>query len=187
MPRFWQTSARPWLRPRETMSRLVRVAKWLRPAQAAMDRRPVNGRNPADCVRDVKGGAVIEFALIAPVLTIIIFATAEFGINAAQYIQLTNAVAAGARQFSISRPTSTPFTSTTAAIKAAAPGLSGTSISIKLSVAGTQCTDDTTCKTKLGDNIGGQATVSATYPCNLPVIGWRSGCNFASQSSGAIQ
>lgn len=133
------------------------------------------------------GNAAIEFALVAPVLSMIIFATAEFGVFLVNYIQLTNAAAAGARRLAASRPATTPYTSANSAVTSAAPGLNPSNITVTVSVAGTACTTDATCKTSLGNNIGAAATVRAAYPCSLPIIGWTSGCTITSQSSQAVQ
>lgn len=49
-------------------------------------------------VRDVgrRGTAVVEFAVMAPVLFMVLFGVIEFGLALNQYLTLTNAVPAGA-------------------------------------------------------------------------------------------
>lgn len=103
---------------------------------------PAAARRARRFLADRRGGAVIEFALIAPVFTMVILALAQFGITVNNFVQLTNAVSAGARQLSISRPSTTPRSSTVNALNAAAPSLTSASITITTTVAGSVCTTD---------------------------------------------
>lgn len=139
------------------------------------------------------GAALVEFALLAPVLLLIMLGTAQFGIALNNYVMLTNAVATGAQLFSISRgTTSTPYTSTVSAIEAAAPNLKAASLTITLSVNGTSCTSDGACQTALTNNATNPATVSATYPCSLKVLQYNfwsgsGACTLQSQVTEPIQ
>ena len=53
--------------------------------------------------RDLRGTAAVEFALIAPVLFLLILGITQFGITLNDYEMLTGGTEAAARQFSMSR------------------------------------------------------------------------------------
>ena len=78
------------------------------------------------------GQAVVEFAVILPVLLMILFAILQFGIVFNNYIQVTAAAREGARKAAVSRSlgTSAAETAATASAKGAAPGLKQTSIQV---------------------------------------------------------
>jgi len=128
-----------------------------------------------DSMKDRQGIAALEFALIAPVLLLMMFGMATFGIAMNNYLTLTDAVRAGARTLSTSRASTTPFSSATNAIYLAAPTLTSASITITLTVNGSPCTSDAACATTLSASAGDASSVTATYPCNLSVMGY----NFA--------
>jgi Flp pilus assembly protein TadG len=121
--------------------------------------------------RDQSGASAVEFGLIAPVLLLMLAGIIDFGLTLNNYLELTDAVRVGARQFAIAGSTATPKTTATTALKAAAANLTGSSITITYSVNGTACTSDATCQTALAAAAGKSATVTATYPCSAPVAG----------------
>jgi len=121
--------------------------------------------------KDNAGNAAVEFALVAPLLCLLMMGMAYFGIALNNYVVLTDAVAAGARNLSLSRGASTPYSSTTSLINNSAAGLTTASITVTVTVNGTACSTDTACQTALNSAQGQQANVSATYPCNLVVYG----------------
>ena len=53
--------------------------------------------------RDKRGTAALEFALVAPVLFMLILGITQFGITLNNYEMLTGGTEAAARQFSMSR------------------------------------------------------------------------------------
>lgn len=140
-----------------------------------------------------RGAALVEFAITAPLLLLIMVGTATFSLALNNYVTLTNAVGVGAQLFSICRgATTTPYTSTVNAVKAAAPNLTPADLTINLSVNGTACTNDSACQTALSSNATNPATVSATYPCNLVVMGhnyWTGSgsCTLSAQVTERIQ
>jgi Flp pilus assembly protein TadG len=78
------------------------------------------------------GQAVAEFALVLPALMLILLAIMQCGIVFKDYIELTDAVRAGARRGAVSRNTSNPKAVTEAAVASAAklgPGLQVTATS----------------------------------------------------------
>jgi Flp pilus assembly protein TadG len=100
-----------------------------------------------DVVRDHTGSVLVEFTLVLPVLLFLILGLAQFGMIFYNYILVTNAAATGARQFSISRLDSTPYTDTQSAINSATTNLSG--LTISMSVNGTACSSDSACQSAL--------------------------------------
>ena len=139
-------------------------------------------------LKNSEGVSAIEFAIISPVLLMIVTGIFQFGVAMNQYLSLTNAVAQGALTLALSRGTTTPYSSTTAAIAAAAPGLATAQTTITVKINGTACTSDATC---LSSMVAGQsAVVKATYPCNLTVMGHNyapNGCNLSAQTAQMIQ
>ncbi len=138
---------------------------------------------------DQSGAAAVEFALIAPVLFLLVVGIAQFGIALNNYVLLTDAVGTGARQLSVSRGTSTPRSSTVTMLQNAATGLVTGSITITTKVNGTACADDSACSTALTSAAGQAATVTATYPCDLNVFGinFAPSCSLSSTMSERIE
>jgi len=148
-------------------------------------------RDPRALGRDRSGANAVEFALIAPLLLMLLMAIIQFSIALNNYIELTEAVRTGARNLAISRAmaSATPYTTTVSNIKSSAGNLTGSSITITMSVNGTACTDDSSCATALSNAAGETATVTATYPCNLTVMGinFSPSCSLQSQTSDLVE
>jgi Flp pilus assembly protein TadG len=135
-----------------------------------------------------RGAAVVEFALAVPVLLLIVVGTAQFGLTLNNYVTLTDAVRAGARQFAVSRGGSTPKTDAVDRIYGSAPNLTQTNLTIALSVNGTACTTDTACSTALAAGV--PATITASYPCSLVISGidfTPSGCTLTAQTTERVE
>ena len=126
-----------------------------------------------------RGTALVEFALLAPVLLLILLGTAQFGLTLGQYVTMTNAVGVGAMQFAVSRSDTQPYTDAVNSVKAAATILTPASLTITLTVNGTvcgpmpTCAGNAACATALTSNVGQPAQVSATYPCNLLIMWYK--------------
>jgi Flp pilus assembly protein TadG len=138
-----------------------------------------------------RGAGLVEFALLAPVLLLIMLGTAQFGLTLNQYVMLTNAVGVGAMQFALSRSDTTPYTDAVNAVKTAATTLTPASLTITLSVGSplTTCGSDAACATALTNNVGQPAQLTATYPCNLKVMWYNFApvCNLTSQVTERVQ
>jgi Flp pilus assembly protein TadG len=136
---------------------------------------------------DRTGTAAIEFALIAPILLLLVLGMCQFGITLNQYLTLTNAVRSGARQLSMSRGDATPWTDTINQIYGSAPNLTQGSLTITMSVNGTACTTDAGCKSALAAGL--PTTVTASYPCSLAFFGsnFASVCNLSSQTTERVE
>src|SRR5271156_1408771 len=103
-----------------------------------------------EALRDRAGSPAVEFALIAPLLFLMLFGIVTFGIAINNYIELTDGVRSGGRALAIARASttttsSTPYTSTTSAIFASAPNLTAANITITVTVNGSPCATDTLC------------------------------------------
>ncbi len=148
-------------------------------------------RDLRDLLNDRSGAPAVEFALIAPLLLMMIMGIIQFSITLNNYIELTEAVRTGARNLAISRAmaSATPYTTTVADISSSAGNLKASSISATLSVNGTACTTDSGCSTALSTAAGETATVSATYPCNLTVMGvnFLPSCSLQSQTADLVE
>ena len=66
---------------------------------------------------------MVEFVLVAPLLVLLVFGIIQFGILLNNYVTLTDAVRAGARQASVSRTLPDPVGSTNSRIQKAAVNL----------------------------------------------------------------
>lgn len=126
-----------------------------------------------------EGSALVEIALVTPILMTVVTGICAFAIGFNNQLTLTSAVGAGAQYLQLIRTSSTdPCADTLAAIEAAAPNLAPASISLSFSldsvaVSGNSCPGDQV------DLVQGQpVTVTAKYPCVLsimspgPAYGW---------------
>jgi len=148
-----------------------------------------------------KGGALVEFALVLPVLLLVVTGITTFGLALNNYMQLTQAVGIGAQALSVSRGNTTdPCNTVSSAVIAAAPYLVSTSISFTTTIytssssstaySGTSCSSSSTTTGAAGNLTQGQAAVvTATYPCSLAVYGhnYASTCTLPAQVTEIIQ
>jgi Flp pilus assembly protein TadG len=98
-----------------------------------------------------------EFALVLPVLALILFAVIQFGIVFNNYVTLTDATRAGARRAAVSRQDPNHDAAVIAAVRSSASNLD----SSKLSVPPPSSTWQS----------GGDVTVTASYPYSISLLG----------------
>ncbi len=110
--------------------------------------------------RNESGQAMVEFALVAPILFTILFAIVQFGIVFMNSVALTDAVRVGARKATVSRSAADPSGATTAAVLGAANDLNKSTLSGRITVS-----------TPGGWTPGDSVTVSATYPYSINILG----------------
>ena len=103
-------------------------------------------------LRADRGVAAVEFAFVVPILCMILFAIAEFGIAFNKYLTVTDAARVGARSAVVNR-TSNPCGKATAAANASAASLA----------IGVSCGGSTTA--------GQPYSVTVTTPYSIDVIG----------------
>ncbi len=113
--------------------------------------------------RSQRGQTLVEFALVLPLLALVLFAVIQFGVVYNNYISLTDAVRAGARKGAVSRFVSDPVgTTQSAVLDAASPDLKTSS----------PCTTGNVCVTVTSDwQPGDTVTVQATYPYTINLFG----------------
>jgi Flp pilus assembly protein TadG len=130
------------------------------------------------------GGALVEFALMAPLMLGLIGRMFTFGFAFFTYFQLSNAVDIGARTLAVSRATnsdgSTPDPCVTAstAIVAAAPVLDPSKITLGLSLNSTPYSNlkqgSWTCTNGAVNLVAGSTSqVTASYPYTMNFLGYR--------------
>ena len=139
--------------------------------------------------KDVSGASAVEFALIVPFLLFLVVGLFQFGITINNYLELTDGVRAGGRQFAISRSSSTPYSASVAQVKSSAANLTAANVVVTTSINGAACASDSACTTALSGAAGGTATTTATYPCNLTVMGvnFAPSCTLKSTTSDMIE
>lgn len=112
------------------------------------------------------GQAVVEFALIMPVLLLLLLGIVQFGTVFRDYIALTDAVRVGARQASVARtitPASQQVPTIVARVQKAAVNLDKNKMTITV--------DPVMINGQPGWEAGGDVTVRATYPFKINLFG----------------
>lgn len=135
--------------------------------------------------KDQVGAAMVEFAIVLPLLLVVLVGIVQFAIFFYQYVIVENAAATGARMFVMNRPLACPssatcpgtdgcpYTNTQSALQTASGGLDWSSVTYSMSANGSTCTSDSTCSTNLcnayfatGTFSSAQtASVTVSYPC----------------------
>jgi Flp pilus assembly protein TadG len=132
---------------------------------------------------DSSGQALIEFALIAPLILMLAVGMAVFGIGLNENLVLNNATEVGAQQLSVSRgQTSDPCLTLNNAVVNAAPGLAPAKLTFTLSLNGvssgsfsgqSSTSNAAICPTLTSDMVENQnETVTVTYPFTASFINW---------------
>jgi Flp pilus assembly protein TadG len=116
------------------------------------------------------GQAMVEFALVLPVLLVLVLGIIQFGITFNHYMTLTDAVRAGARQAAVSRTLPDPAGSAEARVRSAASGsLSDAADPVALPVTITPY-DPASGQAKFAQ--GGDVTVTAQYHYSIDLLGF---------------
>ncbi|HUB14587.1 MAG TPA: TadE/TadG family type IV pilus assembly protein [Acetobacteraceae bacterium] len=146
-------------------------------------------RSPASLWHNQLGVEALEFALVGPVLLGLLFGLVQFGLTFSNYIALSDGVRVGARVLAISRGSTTPWTNATLAFGQATPTLPTASVTLALSVNGTACASDGACQTALTGAAGGTASITASYPCNLTIMGinYWPGCTLSAVTTEVVE
>ena len=152
------------------------------------------------------GNALVEFALVAPVMLMIMMGIIVIGSTMSNYLQLIEATASAARTVAVARSnTLNPCTTVTSAVTGGAPLLNSSNMTFTLALnnsAGTNLgtygptTGSLSCSSASYTSgapsylqQGGSASVTVTYPCNLSIYGrnYWSGCTLQAQTTEMIQ
>lgn len=99
-----------------------------------------------------------EFALVLPILALLLFGVIQFGITFNQYLTLTDAVRAGARKAAVGRHLADPPGAAVTAVRNAATDLNQSNLNVSVTVSPSW-------------SAGAEATVSADYPYQISLLG----------------
>ena len=107
-----------------------------------------------------QGQTMAEFALVLPVLAILLFGVIQFGITFNNYLAVTDAVRAGARQAAVARylPPGEREAKVTARVYASADGLDTSKLEVTVTPSD-------------GWEPGSDVTVEASYPYSINLLG----------------
>lgn len=100
-----------------------------------------------------------EFALVLPILVVVVLAIAQFGVAFNNYVTLTDAARAAARKGAVSREAGDPQGACQAAGYAAGANLNNPGTDFVV-----------TCSSSW--SIGSDVTVTAKYPYDISLLGW---------------
>jgi Flp pilus assembly protein TadG len=106
--------------------------------------------------RNEKGQSMTEFALVLPILALLLFGVIQFGIVFNNYIQLTDAVRAGARKGAVGRHLPNPQGAVIQTVRDASTSLNQSDLNVSVTSSWQQGTD---------------VTVSASYPYSISLLG----------------
>lgn len=109
-------------------------------------------------MRSERGQTMVEFALVAPVLLLVLFGVIQFGILYRDYVTITDAARVGARTAAVSRHQADPVATTLAKVRAAADDLDQADLQVAVSASGW--------------NPGDDVTVQASYPYRVSLLGF---------------
>ena len=101
---------------------------------------------------------MVEFALVIPILCVVLFGVIQFGILYTNYVTLTDAARIGARKAAVSRHEADPVAVTVAKVKSAAAGLDSTKLVVTVNATAWEHGED--------------VTVTAKYPYSVNLLGF---------------
>lgn len=108
-------------------------------------------------IRSERGQTMAEFAIVLPILALLLFGIIQFGILYNNYVTVTDAARAGARKAAVSRHTDPNDGCDTA--RSSAATLDQAQLSCAVAVAGPL------------DRPGADVTVRVTYPYSIDLMG----------------
>lgn len=107
--------------------------------------------------RNERGQTMVEFALVLPILALLLFGVIQFGIAFNNYITITDAARAAARKAAVSREAADPVGAATAEAKVSAENLDPTQLDVSVSPAPW--------------TPGSDVTVTVKYPYTIHLLG----------------
>ena len=108
-------------------------------------------------LRDERGQTMVEFALVVPILCVVLFGIFQFGALYNDYVTLTDATRVGARKAAVSRHEGNPVGAAVNAARDSASGLSPGKLVVTV--------------TATGWDHGDSVTVDASYPYSINLLG----------------
>lgn len=144
--------------------------------------------------RGEQGQALVEFAIVVPLLLTILTAAMMLGIAFNNELQLTYGTNAGAQLLSISRgQTTNPCNTTSQAVYSAAPSLDQSNLKFTIVLGGHTVATNSAQPSCSGSQQylvqTDSAQVTATYPCNIRIFGLDPvpNCALTAQTTAIIQ
>jgi Flp pilus assembly protein TadG len=110
-------------------------------------------------MKNERGQTMTEFALILPILLVLLFGIVQFGVIFNNYVTLTDAARTASRKGAVSRQASDPKGTCESAGYAAGTGLKNPGTDFLL-----------TCDSSWQP--GADVTVTASYPYDISLLGW---------------
>jgi Flp pilus assembly protein TadG len=108
-------------------------------------------------LKNERGQTMVEFALVLPILALLLFGVIQFGVAFNNYITITDAARAGARKAAVSREAGDPVGAATAEVVASAGNLDKTQLAISVTPAPWDA--------------GSDVTVTVKYPYSIHLLG----------------
>ena len=108
-------------------------------------------------IRNERGQTMVEFALVVPILCLVLFGILQFGALYNDYVPLTDATRVGARTAAVSKYAAKPAAAAEAAARSSASGLNAADLDIDVDATGWER--------------GESVTVTATYPYKINLLG----------------
>jgi Flp pilus assembly protein TadG len=110
-------------------------------------------------IKNERGQAMTEFALILPILLVLLFGVIQFGVIFNNYVALTDAARAASRKGAVSRGAANPKADCEAMGYAAGANLKNPKTDFVLTCVSTW-------------QAGSDVTVTASYPYHVKLLGW---------------
>jgi len=110
----------------------------------------------AKTARNERGQAMVETAIVLPLLLIVLLGLIQFGLVFRDYLALVDAVRVGAREAAVSRDVPSPGAVATAKVELAASDLDLNELDIEVASSWAQ---------------GSEVRVTATYPYEINLLG----------------
>jgi Flp pilus assembly protein TadG len=108
-------------------------------------------------IKNERGQTMTEFAMVLPLMIVLLFGVIQFGIAFNNYVSLTDAVRAASRKAVVSRESGNPVGACTTAAYNAAGDLKTSQLSVS-------------CSSNWQP--GSDVTVTGTYPYSIKLLGW---------------
>ena len=107
-------------------------------------------------IRGERGQTTTEFAIVLPIIALLLFGVIQFGILFNNYVTLTDGVRAGARKAAVSRQSGDPAGACQSAVRSSAGTLNQGQLAVTCSSSWVRASD---------------VTVTATYPYSINLLG----------------
>ena len=136
------------------------------------------------------GQALVELAVVAPMLLLVATGLGAFGVTMVNYLRLVDAVNEGARQMVIIRSqTNDPCATLSGVVEDAAPNLTAANLSYTFVLNGSTYTGKTCTAGAVNLVQGASGKISVSYPCSLAVFrsNFGSSCTLQAATTELIQ